>query len=135
MGRRVGFRARGSTVEARKLEHSRPPTPNQRKMENPHKSPYIHVPTLRSLLYGWGLRFWVLGVQDIFWVCRGLCKNISGGLNIHDHVRSRRAGTGSVYVTESVVGNSSIGSHVGSLLLNRLNIQSYIMISTVLRYT
>ena len=33
------------SVEARKLEHDRPPIPNQRKEANQHKSSYIHVPT------------------------------------------------------------------------------------------
>ena len=40
-----------STVEARKLEHDRPPTPKQRTKENQHKSSYIHVPSCWSLLY------------------------------------------------------------------------------------
>ena len=31
------------TVEARKLEHDGPPTPNQRKKNCHHKSFYIHV--------------------------------------------------------------------------------------------
>ena len=38
------------TVEGRKLEHDRPPAPNQSKEENQHKSSYVHVPTLWSLL-------------------------------------------------------------------------------------
>ena len=33
------------TVGARKLEHDHPPTPNQRKKDNWHKSSCIHVPT------------------------------------------------------------------------------------------
>ena len=39
------------TVEAGMLEHGRPPTPNKRKKENQHNSPYVHVPTFWSLLY------------------------------------------------------------------------------------
>ena len=38
------------TVEATKLEHDRPPTPNQRKKEHQHSSSYMQVPTFRSLL-------------------------------------------------------------------------------------
>ena len=41
-----------SAVEARKLEHARPPTRNLRKQESQHKSSYIHVPTFWSLLQG-----------------------------------------------------------------------------------
>ena len=32
-------------VEARKLEHDRPPTLNQRKKDNQHKSSYTYVST------------------------------------------------------------------------------------------
>ena len=39
-----------TTVEARKLEHDRPQTQNQRKKESQHKSSYVHVPTFWSLL-------------------------------------------------------------------------------------
>ena len=35
----------GTTVETRKLIRGRPPRPNQRKEEHPHKSSYIHVAT------------------------------------------------------------------------------------------
>ena len=41
-------KARSFTVEARKLEHARPPTPNQRKKENQHKSSHIYVPNFWS---------------------------------------------------------------------------------------
>ena len=43
-------RLRRPIVEARKLEHAHPPTPNQRKEDNPYKSSSIHVPTVGSLL-------------------------------------------------------------------------------------
>ena len=35
---------------SQKLEHGRPPTPNQRKQQKPHQSCYIDVPSCRSLL-------------------------------------------------------------------------------------
>ena len=42
--------AEGLTVEARKLEHDRPPSPNKNKKNNQHKSSDIHFPTFWSLL-------------------------------------------------------------------------------------
>ena len=39
------------TVEARKLEYDHPLIPNKRKKENKHKSSYIRIPSVRSLLY------------------------------------------------------------------------------------
>ena len=47
---RTGSPRQGVTVDARKLEHDRPPTSNQRKKDNQHKLPYSHVPTFWSLL-------------------------------------------------------------------------------------
>ena len=41
--------AKPCTVEATKLEHDPPPTPNPKKKENQHKSSYIYVPTFWSL--------------------------------------------------------------------------------------
>ena len=38
-------------VEARKLEHDRPATLNQRKKEYQHKPSYIHVPTSWSQMF------------------------------------------------------------------------------------
>ena len=43
--RKQSLRACLLTVEARRLEHDRPPIPNQRKKEDQNKSPYIHGPT------------------------------------------------------------------------------------------
>ena len=45
-----GIESQDSTVATRKLEHDRPPAPNQRKKDDQHKSSYIHVPTVWSLL-------------------------------------------------------------------------------------
>ena len=42
--------AHSGTVEARKLKHEGPRTPNRRKAENQHKSSYIHVPSFWSPL-------------------------------------------------------------------------------------
>ena len=39
------------TVEARKLEHGRPPTPNKIKKDSQHESPFIHVPPFWSVWY------------------------------------------------------------------------------------
>ena len=45
----IAVTMRHKRVEARKLEHDRPPTQNQRKKEHQHKSSDIHVPTFWSL--------------------------------------------------------------------------------------
>ena len=38
------------TGEVRELKHDRPLIPNKRTKDNHHESPYIHIPTFRSLL-------------------------------------------------------------------------------------
>ena len=52
-----GWHSRNSSaVEARKLEHDRPPTPTQRNKDDLHKSSYIHLPTFFGRSSIWSRR-------------------------------------------------------------------------------